>query len=135
MKFGPIPDTIDAYIATFPSKVRAILKKIRATAKKAAPKATEKISYRMPAFFQNGVLIYFAAFKNHIGIFPPVRDDEQLLEQIAPYAGPKGNLQFPLDKPIPFNLITRIVKLRLKQNLARATKPKPRSRKGKPAAS
>ena len=127
MKSGPTPDTIDAYIATFPPKVRAILKKIRATVKKAAPKATEKISYRMPAFFQDGVLIYFAAFKNHIGIFPPAREDAALLKQIAPYAGPKGNLQFPLDKPIPLTLITRIVKLRLKQNQARSKQPKKRS--------
>src|SRR5215211_1475615 len=113
MKSGPTLDTIDAYIATFPPKIRAILKKIRATVKNAAPKATEKISYRMPAYFQDGILIYFAAFKNHIGIFPPVRGDEQLLKQLAPYAGPKGNLQFPLDKPIPLNLITSIIKLRL----------------------
>lgn len=127
-KSEPIPETIDAYIATFPPKIRAILKKIRATVKKAAPQATEKISYRMPAFFQGGVLIYFAAFKNHIGVFPPIRDDEQLIKTLSPYAGPKGNLQFPLDKPIPLNLITRIVKLRLKQNLDRASQPKRRSR-------
>ena len=126
-KSQPTPDTINAYIATFPPKIRAILKKIRATVKKAAPQATEKISYRMPAFFQDGVLIYFAAFKNHIGIFPPVREDAALLKQIAPYAGPKGNLQFPLDKPIPLTLITRIVKLRLKQNQARSKQPKKRS--------
>ena len=92
-KSQPVPDTIDAYLATFPPKIRAILKKIRATVKKAAPQATEKISYRMPAFFQDGILIYFAAFKNHIGIFPPVREDAALLKQIAPYSGPKGNLQ------------------------------------------
>lgn len=125
-KSQPTPETIDAYIATFPPKVRAILKIIRATVKKAASKATEKISYRMPAFFQDGVLIYFAAFKNHIGVFPPIREDEQLIKTLSPYAGPKGNLQFPLDKPIPLNLITRIVKLRLKQNAARTKRTKKR---------
>lgn len=126
-KSQPIPETIDTYIAPFPAKIRAILKKIRATIVNAAPEATEKISYRMPAYFQNGVLIYFAAFKNHIGIFPPVREDAALLKQLAPYAGPKGNLRFPLDKPIPLNLITRIVKLRLKQNQPRSKKAKKRT--------
>jgi uncharacterized protein YdhG (YjbR/CyaY superfamily) len=74
----------------------------------------------MPAFFQGGVLIYFAAFKNHIGIFPPVRGDVQLLKQLDRYRGPKGNLKFPLDEPIPYNLISRIVKVRRKENLERA---------------
>ncbi len=119
MKSQPIPETIDEYIATFPPKVRAFLKKIRATVNKAAPKATEKISYRMPAFFQDGVVIYFAAFKSHIGIFPPVSGDEKLLAALERYRGPKGNLKFSLDEPIPYNLITRIAKLRLKQNAAR----------------
>ena len=120
MKSGPTPDTIDDYIATFPPKIRAILKKIRATVKKAAPKATEKISYRMPAFFQDGVLIYFAAFKNHIGVFPPVRGDAKLLQALARYRGPKGNLKFPLDEPMPYGLIGRIVKSRLKENVEKA---------------
>lgn len=114
-------EDIDAYIATFPANIRAILKKIRAAAKKAAPKAKEKISYRMPALFQDGVLIYFAAFKNHIGIFPPVRGDDKLTKQLAPYRGPKGNLKFPLDEPIPYSLISRIVKLRVKENQERAS--------------
>src|SRR5262245_11614082 len=113
-------DTIDEYIVTFPPKVQAILKKIRLAVKKTAPKAEEKISYRMPAFFQNGVLIYFAAFKNHIGVFPPVTGDATLMKQLAPYRGPKGNLKFPLGEPIPYNLISRIAKARLKLNLERA---------------
>jgi uncharacterized protein YdhG (YjbR/CyaY superfamily) len=112
--------TIDEYIAAFPPKIQTILKKIRLTVRKAAPDAEEKISYRMPAFFQNGVLIYFAAFKNHIGVFPPVRGDARLIKQLAPYRGPKGNLKFPLSEPIPYNLISRIVKLRVKENLHRA---------------
>src|SRR6476620_10229636 len=101
------PDSIDSYIAGFPSKVRSILKKIRATVRKAAPQAKEKISYRMPAFFQDGVLIYFAAFKNHIGIFPPVRGDAKLLKRLARYQGPKGNIQLPLDEEMPYALIAR----------------------------
>ena len=126
--------TIDEYIATFPPDVQAVLQKIRTTVAKAVPQAEEKISYRIPAFMLDGIVIYFAAFKNHIGIFPPVREDAALLKQIAPYAGPKGNLQFPLDETIPLNLITRIVKLRLEQNLARAKNPQPRSPKRKPTA-
>lgn len=106
---------VNAYIAGFPPAVQAVLKKIRATARAAAPNAEERISYRMPALFEDGVLIYFAAFKKHIGIFPPVRD-EKLKAAVAKYAGPKGNLQFPLDKPIPYALITRIVKAKLREN-------------------
>ena len=78
------------------------------------------IGYRMPAFAQHGMLIYFAAFKSHIGIYPPIRGDARLKAAAAPYAGPKGNLKFPLDRPIPYALIARIVKFRVKQNTARA---------------
>jgi uncharacterized protein YdhG (YjbR/CyaY superfamily) len=93
--------------------VRRILKKIRATIRKAAPDAEETISYRMPAFKQKKkVLIYFAAFKNHIGIYPPVKGDAKLMKAVAPYAGPKGNLKFPLDEPVPYELIERIVRSR-----------------------
>ena len=119
MAARPNRETIDEYIAAFPPAVQAILQRIRATVRKAAPDATEKISYRMPAFFQGGVLVYFAAFQKHIGLFPPVRGDEKLLKQAAPYMGPKGNLQFPLDKPIPYALIGRIVKSRLKERPSR----------------
>jgi len=86
----------------------------------AAPGAQETISYRIPAFRLNGVLVYFAAFKKHIGFYPPVRGDARLEKAVAPYAGEKGNLRFPLDQPIPFALIERITKLRVKQNLAKA---------------
>lgn len=118
MKSHTPPATIDAYIAASPVDVQPILQRIRETVRKAAPRAEERISYRMPAFFQDGVVIYFAAFKKHIGIFPPVRD-AALREQLAPYAGPKGNLQFPLSKPIPYALITKIVKARLRENRER----------------
>jgi uncharacterized protein YdhG (YjbR/CyaY superfamily) len=107
---------VDKYIAGFPPKAQAILKKIRLTIRKAAPKAEEKISYGMPAFFLGGrVLIYFAAFKGHIGIYPPVRGDEKLNIALAPYRGDKGNLRFPLSESIPYALIGRVAKLRVKQ--------------------
>jgi len=112
--------SIGEYIATFPPAVQAILRKIRATAAAAAPDATEKISYRMPAFIQDGVLIYFAAFKNHIGVFPPVSGDPRLERSLKRYMGPKGNLKFPLDEPVPYPLIKKIVALRLRQNVAKA---------------
>ena len=110
------PTTIDEYIAISPLAVRPVLKKIRATIRKAAPKAEERISYRMPAYRLSGELAYFAAFKQHIGFYPPVRGDRKLLADVAPYAGEKGNLRFPLDEPIPYALITRIVKQRVKWN-------------------
>ena len=107
---------IDEYIAAAPADVQPILKKIRKTIKSAAPKAEEVISYRMPAFRQNGVLLYFAAFKNHIGMYPPVRGDAKLEKALAKYRGPKGNLRFPLDEPMPYDLIEKIALLRVKQD-------------------
>ena len=114
------PKDIDAYIAAFPPEVRAILEKIRLTISNAAPDAKETISYQIPAFTLGGVLVYFAAFKKHIGFYPPVRGDARLEQAVSVYAGEKGNLRFPLDQPIPYRLIERIVKLRVKQNLAKA---------------
>jgi uncharacterized protein YdhG (YjbR/CyaY superfamily) len=111
--------SIDEYIAAFPPEVRAILERIRRTIRKAAPKAQEAISYRIPAFKLNGTLVYFAAFKNHIGFYPPIRGDAKIQKAASAYAGEKGNLRFPLDEPIPYGLIERIVKLRVKQNLAK----------------
>lgn len=114
------PKTIDDYIAAFSTEVRGILERIRATIHEAAPDAKEAISYRIPAFTLNGVLVYFAAFKRHIGFYPPVRGDARLVKAVSRYAGDKGNLQFPLDEPIPYDLIARIVKLRCTQNLAKS---------------
>ena len=114
------PKDIDTYIARFPANVRAILEKVRTTIRAAAPEAEETISYQMPAFKQHGILVYFAAWKKHIGIYPPVSGDKAVEKAVARYAGPKGNLQFPLDEPIPYGLIERIVKLRVKQDSARA---------------
>jgi uncharacterized protein YdhG (YjbR/CyaY superfamily) len=112
--------SIDEYIATFPREVRAILQRVRKTIRGAAPDADEVISYRMPAFRGRGILLYFAAFKNHIGLFPPVSGDARLEKAMARYAGPKGNLRFPLDEPIPYDLIERIAKLRAKQDAEKA---------------
>jgi uncharacterized protein YdhG (YjbR/CyaY superfamily) len=115
------PKNIGEYIAAFPPDVQAILERIRLTIHNAAPDAQEAISYRIPAFMQSGVVVYFAAFRNHIGLYPPVSGDSRIEKAIAPYAGEKGNLRFPLHHPIPYDLIERIVKLRVKQNLAKAS--------------
>ena len=122
--------SIDAYIAASRAEVRPVLEKIRRVIGKAAPAAEEVISYQMPAFRQHGVLLYFAAFKNHIGLYPPISGDARLERAVAPYAGEKGNLRFPLDQPIPFELIERIAVLRAKQDQAdaEAKRKKPRSR-------
>jgi uncharacterized protein YdhG (YjbR/CyaY superfamily) len=117
---GVKAETIDEYIATFSPEVRAILEEIRRTIGAAAPDAEEAISYRMPTFKQDGVLVHFAAFKNHIGLYPPIRGDAGLEEALSAYAGEKGNLRFPLDRPIPYDLIERIVKHQVRQNLAKA---------------
>jgi uncharacterized protein YdhG (YjbR/CyaY superfamily) len=114
-----IDKTIDKYIASFPPEVQAILKTIRLTIRNAAPDAQETISYNIPTFTLNGTLVHFAAFKKHIGFFPPVRGDVRLEKAASIYAGEKGNLRFPLDQPIPYSLIERLVKLRVKQNLAK----------------
>jgi len=112
---------IDGYIAKYPIKVQKILEQIRMTIRKAAPEAQETIGYQMPAFALKGHLVYFAAFKNHIGFYPPVTGgDDKFKKEKSIYEGPKGNLRFPLDKPIPYTLIGKIVKFRVKENLARA---------------
>lgn len=122
------PRTIDEYIAAFSPEVQAILERIRSTIRNAAPDAQETISYRIPAFTRNGTLVYFAVFKAHIGFYPPVRGDARLEKAIAPYAGEKGNLRFPLDRPIPYRLIERIVMHRVKQTSAKADSKATRKR-------
>jgi uncharacterized protein YdhG (YjbR/CyaY superfamily) len=114
------PKCIDEYIAGFPPKVQAILEKIRATVRRAAPDAEERISYRMPSFSLNGVLIYFAAFQKHIGVYPPA--PAELRKEASRYAGEKGNLRFPLDRPIPYSLISRIIKVRVKEHQRKGQK-------------
>ena len=110
---------VDNYIAAFPKEVQALLKKVRRTIRAAAPKATEVISYRIPAYRQNGMLVYFAGFKSHVGLYPPVRGNAALQKTLAKYAGPKGNLKFPYDRPLPLALITRIVRHKLRQDAAK----------------
>jgi len=117
---GPPPETVEAYIATFPKKVQAILNRVRRTVRKAAPDAVEKISYRMPAYMQDGVLLYFGGFKEHVGIYPPVRD-KTLMKEAAAYANDKGNLAFRYDEPIPWTLLTRIVKANARDNALKAS--------------
>jgi uncharacterized protein YdhG (YjbR/CyaY superfamily) len=107
--------SIDEYIARSAPEAQPVLRRIRSTVAKAAPDATEVISYGMPAFKQRRIVIYFAAFKNHIGVYPPVRGDAALLKAVAPYAGEKGNLRFPLGGRIPYGLIRRIVQARSRE--------------------
>ena len=114
------PPDIDGYISLFPEDVQPVLQEVRATIRRAAPNAEETISYQMPAFRQHGILVYFAAWKKHVGLYPPITGDKAIEKAVARYAGPKGNLQFPLDEPMPLALIERIVKLRVKQDEAKA---------------
>lgn len=115
------PKNIDEYIAGFPKDVQDILEKIRTTIRKAAPDAEETISYKMPTFNLKGhYLVYFAAYKKHIGFYGAPRADADFKEDLSAYEAGKGTLQFPLDKPIPYKLISRIVKFRVKENLAKA---------------
>jgi uncharacterized protein YdhG (YjbR/CyaY superfamily) len=113
------PDTIAEYIAGYPKDVRDILKKIRATIRAATPGAEETISYGIPTFKLDGARIYFAAFKNHIGIYPVTPDVKAKLKELSRYKGGKGTVRFPLDEPIPYALIRRIVKLKIQQKKTR----------------
>jgi uncharacterized protein YdhG (YjbR/CyaY superfamily) len=114
------PTTIDEYIAGFPPEVQTILQKIRLTIKKAAPDAAETISYQMPTFTLHGNLVHFAAFKNHIGFYPVPSGIDKFKKELAVYQQGKGSVQFPLDQPIPYSLISKIVKFRVKENTAKA---------------
>jgi len=110
-------ENIDEYISGFPKNVQKMLKEMRATIKKAAPKAGAAIKYAMPTFTLNGNLVHFAAFKNHIGLYPAPRAIETFKKELSAYEGSKGAIRFPLDKPLPLALITKIVKYRVKQTL------------------
>lgn len=109
--------TTDEYIAQFPPDVREILQNLRAVIKEAAPEATEKISYQMPTFYLNGNLVHFAAYARHIGFYPAPSGIEAFKEELSPYKGAKGSVQFPLDKPLPMDLITGIVRFRVSENI------------------
>ena len=112
--------SIDEYIATFPKDIQEILEKLRATIRKAAPEAEETINYQLPTFTLKGNLVHFAAFKKHIGFYPTPSGIEKFKKELSVYQGAKGSVQFPLDKPIPYGLISKIVKFRVKENLERA---------------
>jgi len=113
--------SIDQYIATFPDHIQRILVEMRTTIKTAAPDAEEKISYQMPTFALKGInLVHFAALKNHIGFYPTPSGIEAFKDETTAYKSTKGALQFPIDRPMPFELITKIVKYRVAENLKKA---------------
>ena len=114
------PRNIDEYIAGFPHDVQEILEQMRLTIREAAPDAEETISYRMPTFTLKGNLVHFAAHKKHIGLYPTPSGIEKFENELSGYRSSKGAVQFPLDKPIPFDLMSEIVKFRVKENLERA---------------
>ena len=116
------PTTVPEYIAGFPADVQTILRKIRATIRKAAPKAVESISYGVPTYKMDGPLIYFAAFKNHVGVYPVTAPVRAKFKELSQYAGGKGTAKFPLDEPIPYPLITKIVKFKLNERRKKVSK-------------
>jgi len=114
------PKDIDEYIASFPEDVQKILEKVRKTIRKAAPRADEAISYQIPTFNLNGhYLIYFAGYKKHIGLYPAPRGTDEFREELSAYEGGKGTVRFPYDQPIPYDLISRIVKFKVAESLER----------------
>lgn len=115
-----IPASIDEYIAGFPEETQAILEQVRATVNKAAPDATEAISYAMPTLKLNGNLVHYAAYKNHIGFYPAPTGTEEFKKELAVYKSGKGSVQFPINEPMPLALITKIVKFRVKENKEKA---------------
>lgn len=115
-----VPKKIEDYIKTFPKDVQILLRKLKAAIKTAAPKAEEKISYRMPAFFLNGPLVYFAAYKKHIGFYPTSTPIKVFKKELASFEYSKGAIRLPLDEPLPLALIKKIVKFKIKENAAKA---------------
>lgn len=113
-------NSIDEYIATFPTEIQKILQEIRAVVKAAAPNAEEKISYQMPTFYLKGNLVHFAAFKSHIGFYPTPSGIEAFTQELSRYKGAKGSVQFPINEPMPLDLIAQIVKYRVTENLKNA---------------
>lgn len=111
------PTNIDDYIASFPREIQTLLEQVRSTIRKSAPDAEEVISYQMPAFKLNGMLVYFAAFKNHIGFYPTSSGISHFKNEISIYKNSKGAVQFPFDKPLPLELISKIVRFRVSENL------------------
>lgn len=124
IKGTPNFKTIDEYIELQPTNIQFILKKIRQTIRKSAPNAQESISYQMPAFKLNGPLVYFGAFKNHVGFFPTSGAIPAFKEELSKYKTSKGTIQFQYDEPIPYDLIAKIVKFRVEENLAKTDNKK-----------
>ncbi|MCB9134115.1 MAG: DUF1801 domain-containing protein [Anaerolineales bacterium] len=118
----PNINSIDEYIATFSPETQEILQTLRATIKAAAPDATETINYQMPTFTLNGNLVHFAAFKNHIGFYPTPSGIEAFKDALSVYKGAKGSVQFPIDQPLPLELVSRIVQFRVAENVAKGKK-------------
>ena len=114
--------TVDEYIAGFPPHVRAILSELRSVIRQAAPDAVEKISYRIPTFYFNGNLVHFAAFENHVGFYPGPTGIARFRKELSRYKGAKGSVQFPLDEPLPLELVSRIVQFRAGENAAKKRK-------------
>lgn len=114
-----IPRDIDAYIGKFPPETQKFLRQVRAAIRRAAPQATEKISYAMPAFELNGNLVYFAGYENHIGFYATPSGHAEFTKELAKYKMGKGSVQFPLDKPMPLKLIEKMVRFRVKENLGK----------------
>jgi uncharacterized protein YdhG (YjbR/CyaY superfamily) len=114
------PKTIDEYIATFPNEIQQILGELRATIRKAAPDAEETINYQIPTFTLKGNLVHFAAYKKHIGFYPTPSGIEKFKEELAIFESAKGSIKFPIDKPLPFGLISKIVRFRVIENLEKA---------------
>jgi uncharacterized protein YdhG (YjbR/CyaY superfamily) len=123
-KDGKGYDSIDEYISCFPAETRRLLEEVRAIIKATAPDAVEKISYQMPTFYLNGNLIHFAAFKNHIGLYPTPNGIEEFQEELKAYKSGKGSVQLPIDQPLPLDLIRRIVEYRVVQNNMKSKKKK-----------
>ena len=120
----PTSKEIDKFISAFPEDVQEILNKVRETIREAAPDAEETINYGIPTFTLNGNLVHFSAFKTHIGFYPTPSGVEKFKKELSRYEGAKGSVKFPLDKPIPYALISKIVEFRVKENLAKAKKKK-----------
>jgi uncharacterized protein YdhG (YjbR/CyaY superfamily) len=114
--------TVDEYILQFSNDVQEILRKLRQVIKETAPEAEEKISYQMPTFYLYGNLVHFAAYKNHIGFYPTPSGIEAFNDELSAYKGAKGSVQFPINKPVPFELIKQIVEFRVKENIGKTRK-------------
>lgn len=125
----PNPQTVDEYLQNFPSPTRLKLEQVRSLILKLAPGATEKISYKMPGYFLNGMLVYFAGYKNHIGFYPGGKALASFQKEVASLVHAKGSVQFPLSKPLPMALIKKITAFRLAENLQKAPKKAPAKNK------